>query len=194
MGLNGGIRGHDAPGRASYGHPLARLVQGRRAPEGAPPPLPRARSPAPPRPRASSRPGSFRPARAPPALSMDDPDCDSTWEEDAEGDGQGPSSAGSDDGEAGAPGGAEDEDQDADERAERPGAPQVQPRPRPGGLSRPRWVGGEALLRGEPSPGARAGAAPGHPARAGLPQCGCCPLLDPRPPGGTRDTLRSAPA
>ncbi|KAI5947526.1 Opioid growth factor receptor [Manis javanica] len=55
---------------------------------------------------------------------MDDPDCDSTWEEDAEGDGQGPSSAGSDDGEAGAPGGAEDEDQDADERAERPGAPQ----------------------------------------------------------------------
>ncbi|KAM8774834.1 opioid growth factor receptor [Rhynchonycteris naso] len=51
---------------------------------------------------------------------MDDPDCDSTWEdteeEEEEEDGEGPSSAGDDDGEAGAPGNAgdaEDEDEEA---------------------------------------------------------------------------------
>ncbi|XP_066093691.1 opioid growth factor receptor-like [Saccopteryx bilineata] len=54
---------------------------------------------------------------------MDDPDCDSTWEdaeeeeqEEEEEDGDGPSSAGDDDGEAGAPGDAgdaEDEDEEA---------------------------------------------------------------------------------
>ncbi|KAK2489844.1 hypothetical protein MC885_012236 [Smutsia gigantea] len=56
---------------------------------------------------------------------MDDPDCDSTWEEDDGEDGQGPSAAGGEDGEAGAAGDPEDEDDDAeDERAVRPSAPQ----------------------------------------------------------------------
>ncbi|XP_025326417.3 opioid growth factor receptor isoform X1 [Canis lupus dingo] len=57
---------------------------------------------------------------------MDDPDCDSTWEEDDEEDGEGPSAAGDEDGEAGAPGDADAEDEDEDEEDARP--------PRPGAL------------------------------------------------------------
>nr|XP_045742035.1 opioid growth factor receptor-like isoform X4 [Mirounga angustirostris] len=71
---------------------------------------------------------------------MDDPDCDSTWEEDEEEDGEGPSAGGGGDGEAGAPGDADAEDEDDDEedaRAARPGALQVQPR-RALGSQRPR--------------------------------------------------------
>ncbi|XP_045837358.1 opioid growth factor receptor isoform X2 [Meles meles] len=59
---------------------------------------------------------------------MDDPDCDSTWEEDEEEDGEGPSAGGDEDGEAGAPGDADAEDEDEDEedaRAARPGALQA---------------------------------------------------------------------
>lgn len=82
---------------------------------------------------------------------MDDPDCDSTWEDD-EGDGEGPSSGGDDDGEAGAPGAAEDAedgDEDEDEEEARPRALQVGPAP-PGGLPGRRT--GEALPRGERPP------------------------------------------
>ncbi|XP_027479378.1 opioid growth factor receptor [Zalophus californianus] len=61
---------------------------------------------------------------------MDDPDGDSTWEEDEEEDGEGPSAGGGEDGEAGAPGDADAdaEDEDADEedaRAARPEALQA---------------------------------------------------------------------
>lgn len=45
---------------------------------------------------------------------MDDPDCDSTWEDDEE-DGEGPSAGGDDEGEASALGEAEDEDEDEEE-------------------------------------------------------------------------------
>ncbi|XP_059263353.1 opioid growth factor receptor isoform X2 [Mustela nigripes] len=59
---------------------------------------------------------------------MDDPDCDSTWEDGEEEDGEGPSAGGHEDGEAGAPGDADAEDEDEDEvdaRAARPGALQA---------------------------------------------------------------------
>ncbi|KAM7126718.1 opioid growth factor receptor isoform 1-T1 [Molossus nigricans] len=52
---------------------------------------------------------------------MDDPDCDSTWEDDEE-DGEGPSAGGDDEGEAGAPGDAEDEDEEEEEEEARPSA------------------------------------------------------------------------
>ncbi|XP_078300009.1 opioid growth factor receptor [Panthera onca] len=59
---------------------------------------------------------------------MDDPDCDSTWEEDEDEDGEGASAGGDEDGEAGAPGDADAEDEDEDEEdapAARPGALQA---------------------------------------------------------------------
>ncbi|KAK2110316.1 hypothetical protein P7K49_010062 [Saguinus oedipus] len=65
------------------------------------------------------------PARAPPPPSMDDPDCDSTWEEDEEDeDGEADDeAAGAGDADAG------NDDEDAEEpRAARPSALQVRPR------------------------------------------------------------------
>ncbi|XP_039720705.1 opioid growth factor receptor [Pteropus medius] len=46
---------------------------------------------------------------------MDNPDCDSTWEEDEEEDGEGPSAGDDEDGEADAPGDADAEDEDKEE-------------------------------------------------------------------------------
>lgn len=127
---------------------------------------------------------------------MDDPDCDSTWEEDEEEDGEGPGAGGDEDGEAGAPGDADAEDEDEDEedaRAARPGALQVQPRralgsPRPrAGLPSRREVGvrprsGEAAPPGHPAWG------PALPAAVALSPAHGLLVPPSRPPG----TLRSA--
>ncbi|XP_072800649.1 opioid growth factor receptor [Vicugna pacos] len=53
---------------------------------------------------------------------MDDPDCDSTWEEDEEEDGEGSSAAATEDGEAGSPGDAEDQAKAKAEEEARPSA------------------------------------------------------------------------
>ncbi|XP_032734725.1 opioid growth factor receptor isoform X2 [Lontra canadensis] len=89
---------------------------------------------------------------------MDDPDCDSTWEEDEEEDGEGPSARGDEDGEAGAPGDADAEDEDEeDARAARPGAlqppraslktpghPEICPDLRPPALAQPGDIAGRS--------------------------------------------------
>lgn len=79
---------------------------------------------------------------------MEDPDCDSTWDEDEEEDGEGPRAEAGEDGETGAPGNAE-----AEEDA-RPSALQVPP-PRPGNptpLGRPRRQRGQSPAAGRPFP------------------------------------------
>ncbi|XP_030697352.2 opioid growth factor receptor [Globicephala melas] len=87
---------------------LLRAGRTESAAPGPPPARPPARPPT--RPRASSlyhfrfrRSGSRR------RWSMEDPDCDSTWEEDEEEDGEGPRAGADEDGEAGAPGDVEAE-------------------------------------------------------------------------------------
>lgn len=89
---------------------------------------------------------------------MDNPDCDSTWEEDEE-DGEGLSAEDDEDGEADAPGDADAEDEDKEEA--RPSALQVQPprpaRPRAPRPARPRRPGEACAASAE----WRRGAAPG---------------------------------
>lgn len=136
-------------------------------PSGLPRPAPQARSLRPPhRPALSARPPAPPPrflpftfasarARGPRRRpSMDDLDCDSTWEEDEEEDGEALSAGDDEDGANGAPGDADAEEEE--EEAPPPGALQVQPR-------RPAHPGGES----GPAPGNTVSLPPPTPGRGG---------------------------
>lgn len=119
---------------------------------------------------------------------MEDPDRDSTWEdEDEEEDGGGPSAGGDDGGEAGVRGAAEDEEADEDEGEEAwSRALQVHPRPVPAPQN-----GSQALLweklptlppevgvgGSEPSPGDPTWGPTASPAMPCSPPCSSCSLI-----------------